>query len=87
MAKLDRNNLTPQMIQKAMECKDASELIVLAQENDIELTQEEAEAYLAELEDIELDEKELSDVSAAVCYTVCPPACEDCSNDWIFDVL
>ena len=77
MAKLDRNNLTPQMIQKAMECKDASELIVLAQENDIELTQEEAEAYLAELEDIELDEKELSDVSAAACYDHCPPECRD----------
>ena len=87
MAKLDRNKVTPQMIQKAMGCKDAGELIALAKENDIELTQEEAEAYLAELEDIELDEKALSDVSAAVCYDHCPPACEDCSNDWIFDVL
>ena len=79
MAKLDRNNVTPQMIQKAMECKDAGELIALAKENDIELTQEEAEAYLAELDDIDLDEKVLSEMSAAGCYDYgpCPHYCID----------
>ena len=75
MAKLDRNQVTPQMIQKAMECKNADELIALARENDIELTQEEAEAYLAELEDIELDEKSLSEMSAAGCYSDCNDTC------------
>ena len=66
------------MIQKAMECKDAGELIALAQENDIEITQEEAEAYLEELEDVELDEKALSEMSAAGCYM-------DCSTDTCSD--
>ena len=49
------NELTKEQIQKAMACETAEELMALAKAEGIELTKEEAESYLAELEDFELD--------------------------------
>ena len=60
---INKNELTKEMIEKAMQCKDADELIALAKSEGIELTKEEAEAYLAELEDFELDEGMLKNVA------------------------
>ena len=51
------------MIEKAMQCETADELIALAKAEGITLTKEEAEAYLAELEDFELDEGMLKNVA------------------------
>ncbi len=42
-----------------MQCKTAEELIALAKAEGIEVTKAEAEAYLAELSDAELDDKVL----------------------------
>ena len=53
---INKNELTQEMIMKAMQCKDADELIALAKAEGKEITKEEAEAYLAELNDVELDE-------------------------------
>ena len=50
---IDKNEITKEMIEKAMQCETADELIALANSEGIELTKEEAEAYLAELEDFE----------------------------------
>ena len=55
MAKVNINELTREQVEKAMSCKTAEELIALAKAQGIELTKEEAESYLAELEDFELD--------------------------------
>ena len=49
---INKNELTKEMIAKAMQCETADELIALANSEGIELTKEEAEAYLAELEGI-----------------------------------
>ena len=56
---IDRNEISKEMLEKALECKTADELIELAKTKDIELTKDEAEAYLEELADIEMDEKVL----------------------------
>ena len=40
-----------------MHCTNAEELMALAESEGISLTKEEAEAYLAEMEDVELDVK------------------------------
>ena len=45
------------------------------------LTKDEAEAYMAELADIELDSKELKNVAGGDCYHHCPPDCHDCPYD------
>ena len=60
---INKNELTKEMIKKAMQCKDADELIALAKSEGIELTKEEAEAYLAEFDDIELEDGMLKNVA------------------------
>ena len=60
---INRNELTKEMVIKALQCKDADELIVLAKTGGIELTKEEAETYMAELADFELDGENLKKVS------------------------
>ena len=63
---INKNELTKEMIAKAMQCETAEELIALAKSEGIELTKEEAEAYLAELTDFELDEGMLTNVAGGV---------------------
>ena len=60
---INKSELTKEMIEKAMQCETADELIALANAEGITLTKEEAEAYLAELEDFELDEGMLKNVA------------------------
>ena len=52
---INKNEITKEMIMKAMQCKTADELIALAKTGGYELTKEEAETYLAELADYELE--------------------------------
>ena len=56
---IDKNELTKEQIAKAMACETAEELMALAKSEGFELTKEEAEAYLVEMSDIELDEAAL----------------------------
>ena len=60
---INKSELTKEMIEKAMQCETAEDLMALAKSEGIELTKEEAEAYLAELEDFELDEGMLKNVA------------------------
>ena len=60
---INKSELTKEMIEKAMQYETADELIALAKAEGITLTKEEAEAYLAELEDFELDEGMLKNVA------------------------
>ena len=60
---INKNELTKEMLAKAMQCETADELIALAKSEGIELTKEEAEAYLAELADVELDGEMLKKVA------------------------
>ena len=63
MDKLDLNSLTKEQIEKAMACETPEELIALAKEAGVELTLEQAKAYLEELQDVELDETSLDKVA------------------------
>ena len=63
MDKLDKSLFTKENLAKAMECKTPEELIELAKKYNINITTEQAEAYLAELENVELDEKALDKVA------------------------
>ena len=68
MAKLNRNELTKEQIEKAMACETAEELLALAKAEGIELTRDEAEAYLAEMADFELDEATLKQAAGGDCW-------------------
>ena len=63
---INNNELTKEMIEKAMQCETAEDLIALAKSEGIELTKEEAEAYLAELDDFELDDAMLKNVAGGI---------------------
>lgn len=64
-------NLTPEMIQKAKAVKTAEELLALAKENGIEMTEEEAKAYFAQLHSAsgEITDDELDNVAGGGCYS------------------
>ena len=68
MAKINRNELTKEMIEKAMQCKTADELMALAKAEGFDIAKEEAEAYMAEMADVELDETTLSKAAGGICY-------------------
>ena len=67
MNKLDLNSFTKEQIAMAAQCKTPEELIELAKKAGIELTTEQAKAYLDELENIELDEATLNKVAGGKC--------------------
>ena len=66
---INKNELTKEQIAKAMACETAEELMELAKTIGVELTKEEAEAYLAEMEDVELDSDALKQVAGGLCYS------------------
>ena len=66
---VNKNELTKEQIAKAMACETAEELMALAKSEGIELTKEEAEAYLAEMDDMELDSDALKNVAGGLCYS------------------
>ena len=68
---INKNELTKEMIEKAMQCETAEDLIALAKSEGIELTKEEAEAYLTELDDYELDDATIKNVAGGMCYGAC----------------
>ena len=75
---INRNEITKEMLEKAMQCKSADELIDLAKTGGYELTKEEAEAYLAELADVELDADVLNKTAGGACWLKCEA--QDCEN-------
>ena len=77
---INKNEITKEMFAKAMQCETADELIALAKSKGIELTKEEAEAYLAELDDYELDWEDLKQVAGGMCYSAGLGADQRCNR-------
>ena len=69
---INKNELTKEMMEKAMQCKSADELIALAKTGGYEITKEEAEAYMTELSDFELDGIALKNIAGGKCYMRTP---------------
>ena len=64
--------LTPEIIEKAKAAKSADELLAIAKENNMDMTAEEAEAYLAQLttKSGELEDDDLDSVSGGACQRI-----------------
>jgi hypothetical protein len=60
---IDKSKLTKEMIDRAAMCQTADELIALAKTSGIDITKAEAEAYLDELDNMELDTDTLAHVA------------------------
>ena len=69
---INKNELTKEQIAKAMSCKTVEELMELAKSEGVELTKEEADAYMAEMEDMELDSESLKNVAGGYCHRTTP---------------
>jgi predicted ribosomally synthesized peptide with nif11-like leader len=55
-----------EVVEKAMQCDTPEELVALAKEHGFEITTKQAEAYLAELEDFDLDSEQMKKVSGGM---------------------
>ena len=71
---IDKSKITKEMMEKAEQCKTAEQLIALAKTEGVEITKAEAEAYLAELENCELDATDLDNVAGGLPKT-CSHGC------------
>ena len=78
---INKKELTKEQIEKAMQCKTADELMVYARSEGVDITKEEAEAYLAELSEFELKDGEVRRVAGGFCGNdaECPSFCPDYS--------
>ena len=79
---INKNKITKEMLEKAMQCKDANDLMNLEKANGFDITKEEAEAYLAELDDQELDSEVLKSVAGGKNYMECYFDCVDNCEQW-----
>ena len=61
--KVNGQEISRKVVAKAMQCDTPEELMALAKEHGFEITTEQAEAYLAEMEDIDLDSAQLKQVA------------------------
>ena len=75
MKKDDPSELTKEQIQRAMACKTADELLALAKSDGIEMTRAEAEAYIAEMADFEMDKGALAKKRGDFCWDFCGTEC------------
>ena len=81
---IDKSKLTKEMLAKAAKCETADELVALAMAEGMEITKAEAESYLAELSNSELDSKALEKVAGGKSYKCPGEVCtEHCHlNQW-----
>ena len=66
--KFNGKEISEEIIEKATKCKTTDELLALAKTEGIEMTKDEAEAYLTEMEDVELTDAELQQAAGGVCW-------------------
>ena len=79
---INKNEITKEMLAKAMQCEGVDDLMDLAKANGFDITKEEAEAYLAELDDQELDGEVLKSVAGGKEYMECYFDCVDNCEQW-----
>ena len=79
---INKKEISNEMIEKAMQCKTAEDLIAYAKTEGVDITREEAEAYMAELADVELDGAALKKIAGGDCYAV--DGCMEKGCNWNF---
>ncbi len=78
--KFNGKELSKKIIEKALACKTAEELMATAKAEGINLTKAEAEAYLSEMADVELTDEELKQAAGGYCWEDTHAPCQ--SNVW-----
>ena len=70
---INNNEISKEMLAKAMQCKTAEDLMAFAKAEGVDITKAEAEAYLDELSECELKDGELKHVAGGLCGDVGAP--------------
>ena len=78
MANISKDELTRAQLEKAMACKTAEELMEAAKAEGFDLTKEEAQAYMDEMADFEVDSEVLQKAAGGVCWQHCVGQYKDC---------
>ena len=63
---INKNEITKEMLAKAMQCETAEELMAYAKSEGVVITKDEAEAYLDELSEYELEDGDLKHVAGGL---------------------
>ncbi len=69
---IDKTKISKAMIDKALKCETAEELMAIAKAEGLEITKDEAEAYMAEMDNMELDNAALDKVAGGYCHRTTP---------------
>ncbi len=69
---INKNEITKEMLAKAMQCETAEDLMAFAEKQGISLTKAEAEAYLNELSECELEDGKLKHIAGGLIDSGCP---------------
>ena len=77
--KIDKTKITKEQLKKALECKTAEELMALAKVEGYDITKEQAEAYLDEMENRQLDRQDLDKIAGGTAEQLC---WSNCLEDW-----
>ena len=59
--------VTKEVFTRALKCKDADELLALCKEENIQITKEDAEKFIAQASEQELDLNEVGDLAGGAC--------------------
>ena len=68
MKTVKRETITREMVDKALTCETPAELVKLAKGEGYEMTEAEADAYLSELADIQLDSGQIKKAAGGGVY-------------------
>ena len=77
---IDKTKITKAILDKAFKCESADELMAMAKAEGYEITKDEAEAYMAEMDNMELDEDALDNVAGGMCYSAGLGSNERCNR-------
>jgi hypothetical protein len=79
---INKSELTKEQVIQAMQCKTAEELMELAKAEGLEMTKEEAETYMAEMADYELDGDNLKNIAGGIFECYMRNDCMYAFDDW-----
>ena len=65
---IDKTKITNAILDKAFKWESADELMAMAKAEGYEITKDEAEAYMAEMDNRELDNAALHNVAGGYCH-------------------
>ncbi len=78
--KIDNREIPKEILAKAIACETPEELVKLAKEAGLELSEEQAKAFMAELDEVDLDSEQMRKVAGGESWATCE--CHKTCETW-----